>query len=57
MSRHNEPISQVDVENRILELMDEMEEETEAFETLSLDAAKKESQYKSACAREYLSAK
>lgn len=57
MNRHMEPISQVDVEQRILALMDELEEETEAFETLSIDAAKKESSYKGAWAREYLSAK
>lgn len=57
MNRYIEPISQVDVEQRILTLMSELEEETEAFETLSIDAAKKESGYKGAWAREYLSAK
>lgn len=57
MSRYSEPISQVEVEQRILSLLEELEEETEAFETLSIDAAKKESEYKGAWAREYLSAK
>lgn len=34
-----------------------LEEETEAFETLSIDAAKKEALYKSNWAKSYLSAK
>ena len=37
--------------------MDLLEEETEAFEVLAVDAAKKESLYKSHWAKEYLSAK
>ena len=37
--------------------MDMLEEETEAFETLAVDCAKKESLYKSNWAKEYLSAK
>jgi hypothetical protein len=51
------PISQVDIENEILRLMDALEEETETFETLAIDLAKKESAYKSHWAQEYLSAK
>jgi hypothetical protein len=39
---------------RLLQLL---EEETEAFETLSMDAAKKEALYKSNWAKSYLSAK
>ena len=37
--------------------MDSLEEETEQFESLSMDMAKKESFYKANWAREYLSAK
>ena len=37
--------------------MDLLESETEAFETLSVDAAKKEALYKSDWAKSYLSAK
>lgn len=51
------PISQVDVEREILRLMTMLEEETEAFEALSLDCAKKEALMKSNWAKEYLSAK
>jgi len=53
----NNPISQVDIENELLRLLDLLEGETEAFETLAEDAAKKESLYKSSWAKEYLSAK
>mgnify|MGYP006275242161 CR=1 FL=1 len=53
----NIPISQVDVENNLLTLIDELEEETENFERLVEDAAKKEALYKSNWAKEYLSAK
>lgn len=56
MNRNN-PISQVEIENRILNLIDELEKETEAFDVLSVDAAKKESLYKANWAKEYLSAK
>lgn len=37
--------------------MDILEEETETFETLAVDSAKKEALYKSNWAKEYLSAK
>lgn len=53
----SKPISQVEIENELIRLMDMLEEETEAFETLAVDCAKKESLYKSNWAKEYLSAK
>lgn len=57
MSKRTNPISQVEIEHEILRFMDMLEEETEAFESLAQDAAKKESLYKSNWAKEYLSAK
>jgi len=51
------PISQIDIEQELIRLMDSLEEETEQFESLSMDMAKKESFYKANWAREYLSAK
>lgn len=51
------PISQVEIENELLRLMDLLETETESFELLSVDLAKKEALYKSDWAKEYLSAK
>ncbi len=57
MISRNAPISQVDIEHELLRLIDELEEETEAFEKLAEDASKKESLYKSNWAKEYLSAK
>lgn len=56
-TRRGRPISQVDVEEEIIRLMDILEEETEAFERLAEDAAKKEAQYKANWAKEYLAAK
>ena len=53
----SQPISQVEIESEIMRLLGILEEETEAFETLAVDAAKKEALYKSNWAREYLSAK
>jgi len=53
----NSPISQVDVEEEILRLLQSLEDETEAFETLAVDSAKKEATYKSNWAKSYLSAK
>jgi hypothetical protein len=38
----NGPISQVDIENEILRLLDLLESETEAFEKLAEDFAKKD---------------
>ena len=57
MGIRNGPISQIDIENEMLRLLDMLEEETEAFEKLAGDAAKKEALYKSNWAKEYLSAK
>lgn len=51
------PISQIDIENDLTRLLDDLEKETEAFEVLVIDCAKKESLYKSNWAKEYLSAK
>lgn len=51
------PISQIGIEQEILRFIDLLEKETEAFEVLAVDAAKKESSHKSTWAREYLSAK
>jgi hypothetical protein len=53
----NTPISQVEIENELLRLLSLLEEETEAFESLCGDAAKKEALYKANWAKEYLSAK
>lgn len=53
----NAPISQVEIESELMRLMGLLEEETEAFEGLCEDAAKKEALYKANWAKEYLSAK
>jgi hypothetical protein len=53
----NNPISQVEIEGELMRLMDMLESETEAFESLAEDLAKKEALYKSNWAKEYLSAK
>ena len=52
----NTPISQVEIEDEIMRLLNHLEEETEAFERLSEDAAKKEAVYKAEAAKAYLSA-
>ena len=57
MQNRNRPISQVDIENELLRLIEMLEEETEAFEVLATDNAKKEALHKSNWAKEYLSAK
>lgn len=57
MNRRNAPISQVEIESELMRLMDLLEEETEAFERLAEDSAKKEAIYKADWAKEYLSAK
>jgi predicted nucleic acid-binding Zn-ribbon protein len=51
------PISQVEIESELLRLTDLLEEETEAFERLAEDAARKDANHKSNWAKEYLSAK
>ena len=53
----SQPISQVEIESEIMRLLGILEEETEAFEVLAVDASKKEALYKSNWAKEYLSAK
>ena len=57
MNRRTEPISQVEIESELLRLTDMLEEETEAFEQLAVDSAKKDALHKSNWAKEYLSAK
>lgn len=51
------PISQIDIEQELLRLTDMLEEETEAFEALCIDLAKKESAYKNGHAKAYLTGK
>ena len=51
------PISQVEIESELLRLIDILEEETEAFERLAEDGAKKDALHKANWAKEYLSAK
>jgi hypothetical protein len=53
----NAPISQVEIEQEIIRLTSMLEDETETFEALAVDAAEKEANYKNLWAREYLSAK
>lgn len=51
------PISQVEIEQEIIRLTSMLEDETETFEALAVDAAEKEADYKASWAKEYLSAK
>jgi spore coat polysaccharide biosynthesis protein SpsF (cytidylyltransferase family) len=51
------PISQVEIEQELIRLMNKLESETEQFETVAMDMAKKEALYKSNWAKEYISAK
>lgn len=53
----NAPISQVDVEERLLQYVEELEKETELFEQLAIDDAQRGAEYKKLWAGEYLSAK
>jgi hypothetical protein len=55
-AKRTAPISQVDVEEEIIRLLNLLETETEAFETLAVDGAKKEARYKAEWAKSYLSA-
>jgi hypothetical protein len=55
--RRTQPISQVEIEGELLRLTDMLEEETEAFERLAEDSARKDASHKSSWAKEYLSAK
>jgi predicted nucleic acid-binding Zn-ribbon protein len=54
--RRTAPISQVDIEEEILRILAILEDETEAFEKLAEDSAKKEAAYKGEWAKAYLSA-
>lgn len=56
-TRRSQPISQVEIENELMRIMDLLESETEAFEHLAQDSAKKEALFKSNWAKEYLAAK
>ena len=51
------PISQVEIEQELIRLVNKLENETEQFETVAMDMAKKEALYKSNWAKEYISAK
>ena len=51
------PISQVDIEEELIRLINKLETETEQFEVVAIDSSKKEALYKSNWAKEYLSAK
>lgn len=51
------PISQIEIEQELIRLVNRLENETEQFETVAMDMAKKEVLYKSNWAKEYISAK
>jgi len=51
------PISQVDIEHELIRMLELLENETEAFEKIAEDNAKKDALLKSNWAKEYLSAK
>lgn len=51
------PISQVEIEHELLRLLELLEQETEAFEKIAEDNAKKDSLHKANWAKEYLSGK
>jgi predicted nucleic acid-binding Zn-ribbon protein len=51
------PISQVEIEHELLRLLGILEQETEAFEKIAEDHAKKDALHKANWAKEYLSAK
>lgn len=52
--KRNNPISQIEIEAELMRLMQILEEETEAFELLAEDSAKKEAIYKANWAKAYL---
>lgn len=56
LSDRNAPITQTEIEDKIATLVEQLFDETEAFETLSVDSAKKESAYKKAWFTDYLAA-
>jgi len=49
--RHTRPLSQVEIEDRIQDVIEEMERATEEYETMSKDAAEAEADYKNRFAR------
>ena len=53
-AQRSAPISQVDVEEEIIRLLNMLESETEQFEVLAEDAARKEAYFKSQWAKAYL---
>lgn len=55
--RNGKPISQIEIEEELIRLIGMLEEETEAFEILAEDAAKKDALHKANWAKEYLGAK
>jgi hypothetical protein len=57
MLRSGEPVSQVEIENELLRLLDILEDCTITFRKLATDEAEAEADYKHAWAKEYLSAK
>jgi len=55
-NNRTKPLSSVDIEEEIVRISSELESETEAFELLAKDHAKKEANYKSQWFKEYLAA-
>lgn len=55
--RRTMPISQVEIEQELMRLANMLEDETEDFEILAEDAAKKEARFKKEWAKEFLTAK
>lgn len=53
----NGPISQIEVENEILRLLDELEEHTDEYQTLIENAAEAESSFKQAWNKDFLNQK
>lgn len=52
----SQPITQVDVENELLRLINLLEDETESFEVVAIQGAKNEANFKRLWAHTYLSA-
>lgn len=50
----NAPITQAEIESQIVQFVHDLEGETEAFERLSVDHAKKEASYKKAWFTDYI---
>lgn len=55
-TKRNRPLTTDEIEAEIIRVTHELESETEAFEVLSKDHAKKEAEYKRAWFKEYLAA-